>query len=102
LYFFFPAEDGIRDKLVTGVQTCALPICEAARSLHARGWIARTERAPEAQAQAPRVRAAGPALLPEQSAAVEAVTASLGRFGAFEIGRASCRERVEVRGGAVS
>jgi len=28
LYFFFsfPAEDGIRDKLVTGVQTCALPI----------------------------------------------------------------------------
>src|SRR5205823_9917740 len=22
----FPAEDGIRDKLVTGVQTCALPI----------------------------------------------------------------------------
>src|SRR5207248_2408141 len=56
---------------------------EAARSLLARGWIARTERAPEAQAQAPRVRAAGPALLPEQSAAVEAVTASLGRFGAF-------------------
>src|SRR2546425_6857756 len=27
LFFFFQAEDGIRDKLVTGVQTCALPIC---------------------------------------------------------------------------
>src|SRR5687767_9194414 len=26
LCFFFQAEDGIRDKLVTGVQTCALPI----------------------------------------------------------------------------
>src|SRR5205823_12109191 len=26
LFFFFQAEDGIRDKLVTGVQTCALPI----------------------------------------------------------------------------
>src|SRR5687767_9481952 len=26
LRFFFQAEDGIRDKLVTGVQTCALPI----------------------------------------------------------------------------
>src|ERR1041384_4112907 len=26
LVFFFQAEDGIRDKLVTGVQTCALPI----------------------------------------------------------------------------
>ena len=25
--FFFQAEDGIRDRLVTGVQTCALPIC---------------------------------------------------------------------------
>src|SRR5229473_1636904 len=26
-FFFFQAEDGIRYKLVTGVQTCALPIC---------------------------------------------------------------------------
>src|SRR5438105_13574260 len=25
-FFFFQAEDGIRDPLVTGVQTCALPI----------------------------------------------------------------------------
>src|SRR2546421_7432177 len=27
LIFFFQAEDGIRDLIVTGVQTCALPIC---------------------------------------------------------------------------
>src|SRR5208337_5638191 len=27
--FFFQAEDGIRDTSVTGVQTCALPICAA-------------------------------------------------------------------------
>ena len=26
LFFFFQAEDGIRDTSVTGVQTCALPI----------------------------------------------------------------------------
>src|SRR5699024_12020654 len=26
LFFFFQAEDGIRDRNVTGVQTCALPI----------------------------------------------------------------------------
>src|SRR5256885_5276737 len=26
--FFFQAEDGIRDYKVTGVQTCALPICQ--------------------------------------------------------------------------
>src|SRR5205823_8217000 len=30
--FFFQAEDGIRDKLVTGVQTCALPILAAGLS----------------------------------------------------------------------
>src|SRR5262249_59548729 len=28
-FFFFQAEDGIRDWSVTGVQTCALPILEA-------------------------------------------------------------------------
>src|SRR5216683_6954610 len=28
-FFFFQAEDGIRDLIVTGVQTCALPISSA-------------------------------------------------------------------------
>src|SRR2546425_2962070 len=32
-FFFFQAEDGIRDKLVTGVQTCALPIFQLRRPL---------------------------------------------------------------------
>src|SRR3989475_6721467 len=32
-FFFFQAEDGIRDLTVTGVQTCALPICEIARAV---------------------------------------------------------------------
>src|SRR5205823_8282852 len=36
IFFFFQAEDGIRDKLVTGVQTCALPI-SLLRQLAARG-----------------------------------------------------------------
>src|SRR3712207_6870453 len=31
LFFFFQAEDGIRDIGVTGVQTCALPILVALR-----------------------------------------------------------------------
>src|SRR3989441_10677784 len=36
-FFFFQAEDGIRDKLVTGVQTCALPILlQATRSAEGR------------------------------------------------------------------
>src|SRR6266436_2464832 len=37
LFFFFQAEDGIRDVAVTGVQTCALPISE--RSGGRRGHI---------------------------------------------------------------
>src|SRR5687767_15317294 len=48
-FFFFQAEDGIRDKLVTGVHTCALPISRRSaaavdrvhRQLHARESRAR-------------------------------------------------------------
>src|SRR5438270_13297654 len=36
--FFFQAEDGIRDLTVTGVQTCALPICSRSTT----GWCATT------------------------------------------------------------
>src|ERR671923_931122 len=41
LVFFFQAEDGIRDDLVTGVQTCALPICHYRRNPRGGGtdWI---------------------------------------------------------------
>src|SRR5699024_423039 len=34
-FFFFQAEDGIRDRNVTGVQTCALPICSGKPRLQA-------------------------------------------------------------------
>src|SRR2546425_8076205 len=44
LFFFFQAEDGIRDKLVTGVQTCALPISGA------------QDRGPAGAAARPRTR----------------------------------------------
>src|SRR5258708_24763419 len=36
VFFFFQAEDGIRDDLVTGVQTCALPISLASFSRFAK------------------------------------------------------------------
>src|SRR5437762_7635069 len=32
-FFFFQAEDGIRDTSVTGVQTCALPILNSRRQI---------------------------------------------------------------------
>src|SRR2546430_9215489 len=35
-FFFFQAEDGIRDLTVTGVQTCALPICWVHKGLRTR------------------------------------------------------------------
>src|SRR5207249_7668311 len=37
LYFFFQAEDGIRDRNVTGVQTCALPISDRRGEAHQSG-----------------------------------------------------------------
>src|SRR5256884_5824007 len=44
VFFFFQAEDGIRDVAVTGVQTCALPISlglETDGSLEQRGEFQR-------------------------------------------------------------
>src|SRR5206468_10201038 len=46
LFFFFQAEDGIRDLIVTGVQTCALPISE-------NGLFIATIRACQTSATAP-------------------------------------------------
>src|SRR2546429_1373750 len=52
VFFFFQAEDGIRDVAVTGVQTCALPIFVLASAGNPR-WIAadllaQAEHAPDA------------------------------------------------------
>src|SRR2546421_8750292 len=65
LVFFFQAEDGIRDLIVTGVQTCALPICtrvpdpyrwlEEPDAPETRAWIEAENRVTESYlAQIPR------------------------------------------------
>src|SRR5207247_3244214 len=81
--FFFQAEDGIRDPLVTGVQTCALPIWQVAHRRHAvmasPSCLRRNNRA-----RCTRVFTLG-RLRPRTSAI----------SGFDKIGRASCRERVE-------
>src|SRR5688572_33083441 len=46
LVFFFQAEDGIRDLTVTGVQTCALPICSAPGSTVHCSSTAESTRSP--------------------------------------------------------
>src|SRR5690625_6861349 len=70
--FFFQAEDGIRDGHVTGVQTCALPICSAlerattdspavrpASTVRASASITSSSApAAAAAARAPRIRSA--------------------------------------------
>src|SRR5882757_1571502 len=45
--FFFRAEDGIRDIGVTGVQTCALPICRAALRARQKIVLTRAVTAPD-------------------------------------------------------
>src|SRR5437762_8844730 len=90
-FFFFQAEDGIRDTSVTGVQTCALPISELprARDLVAEPHTARAEDAPlrvQHDVRAERHGLRFVHLLVPHPRVVEAVL--------HEIGRASCRERV--------
>src|SRR5690606_40893570 len=96
-YFFFQAEDGIRDFHVTGVQTCALPIFEAAdQSTDApapAGKLLAHERQRPLLARVRRMRRGAPersfAIRRSRSASAEAMSAS-------QIGRASCRERMET------
>src|SRR5256885_7846743 len=87
-FFFFQAEDGIRDYKVTGVQTCALPIYlqgDGARDDHE---VALPRRAPGDHAEAVPV-VAGPARRHHLYGAAREAE----RHGP-QIGRASCRERV--------
>src|SRR5437868_9484985 len=76
-FFFFQAEDGIRDRNVTGVQTCALPISAAIDPrLGDRPVEEATRRTDEGQA--------------------------LEVLAIAQIGRASCRERLSNSVGAES
>src|SRR2546429_2826950 len=87
-FFFFQAEDGIRDVAVTGVQTCALPICVAEPY---RARESATRRARRGPRQRRRELRRCPRVLPEAARADRPEgPVPLGR----QIGRASCRERV--------
>src|SRR3989475_7878553 len=90
-FFFFQAEDGIRDLTVTGVQTCALPISLA--DLVVNGVQVTTfgdaTVAPNTRITLPGV---GYVVLNEQLPTGDGVHAS--GLTVNQIGRASCRERV--------
>src|SRR5690606_39433323 len=90
-FFFFQAEDGIRDFHVTGVQTCALPICRPFRRAPSE-WPSSAHsgstRAGSSPSAASRVR--------------ECASRSAACRSRRQIGRASCRDRVTVSSGAPS
>src|SRR5437660_12248312 len=89
-FFFFQAEDGIRDGHVTGVQTCALPIFDCAIGRPAAYRAARVhEREQRDKQQADQLRS-------RERERVAAETNRLYEVIRFQIGRASCRERVEI------
>src|SRR3712207_7838409 len=97
LFFFFQAEDGIRDIGVTGVQTCALPICQKYAYYAAMGAAAVVLGASGyAGGEVLRLLSRHPAITP----VVAAAGSSAGKTVA-EIGRASWRERGEVSVGGV-
>src|SRR5207244_11660197 len=81
--FFYQAEAGIRDDLVTGVQTCALP----SAFKNTAGSTKVSRRAPELASDGQVLPSAWN--IPEQL-----------KMSPVEIGRASCREKVATWGGA--
>src|SRR5256885_84276 len=88
-FFFFQAEDGIRDYKVTGVQTCALPIWP--RVLPRDEDLRRAADVLNAGKRIAVLAGAGALHATDELIAV----AERLRCGiAKEIGRASCRERV--------
>src|SRR2546430_7601938 len=92
LPFFFQAEDGIRDLTVTGVQTCALPICRERAQYTA-------SRVAAVCASASRFIQATVSTRPlSASCATAAISPSpfhgTSSSQSLKIGRASCRERV--------
>src|SRR2546421_9311183 len=89
-FFFFQAEDGIRDLIVTGVQTCALPIWAREAGAH-RGWPERGARGVIATGPARPARTVGGRSEVRVASLQDALPHA---FRWKKIGRASCRERV--------
>src|SRR5690606_40088465 len=117
VFYFFQAEDGIRDFHVTGVQTCALPILGdialpvpqlaafvvavivafGTRYLMEKTDFGRAVRALSQDRDVARAFGIDPHRVAMRLAGLAAAFAAIA--GVFiEIGRASCRERGRVRG----
>src|SRR5690606_39356141 len=93
LFFFFQAEDGIRDFHVTGVQTCALPILATFNVGHFNQGVAGCleVRGEAVYGKEGKQRYAQMEMLAWRD--------WISRQSLDKIGRASCREGVWVAGG---
>src|SRR5207245_8335191 len=93
-FFFFQAEDGIRDATVTGVQTCALPILSLNHPCRSHVSICQPGKRRDARL--------ADSIGDEDFAALGVVRDGVGVaesarvLAGREIGRASCRERGEM------
>src|SRR5699024_11902418 len=89
--FFCQAEDGIRDRNVTGVQTCALPIC--CNGKKGQDLVIRVPRGTIIR------ECEGGVVMADMSSDEPFIAAKGGKGGwGNQIGRASCRERVGAYG----
>src|SRR5205823_11650026 len=100
LLFVFQAEDGIRDKLVTGVQTCALPILnvDLGAMFHTPSGLYYEDMAigtGDPARRGSRVTVQYIGWLPDGTMFDRSDPNA-------QIGRASCRERVWIREAAVA
>src|SRR5699024_11317733 len=86
VFFFFQAEDGIRDRNVTGVQTCALPIFGLVTAFDIKADVLVSLALIASVAIGEDFAAGEVAFIMQLGGLLEELT---------EIGRASCRERVE-------
>src|SRR5207247_7419905 len=97
ILFFFQAEDGIRDPLVTGVQTCALPISDPPLVVY---------DSPTAGLDPITANTIMELIAKERDVQNTANLIVTQRYqdgqlmANFQIGRASCRERVEMSAGS--
>src|SRR5439155_11695749 len=97
-FFFFQAEDGIRDGHVTGVQTCALPIYDVTVITGRLGGNALEVDREAERAFGYRTVRLGRSLPMISNGSIARWSFGVGLKARLEIGRASCRERVWISG----
>src|SRR5256885_7371277 len=92
--FFFQAEDGIRDYKVTGVQTCALPICQHVGH-QLVGVVAPVGAQVDDQARDPGLGGGGQGALP----AVELAGGAVGKAVEGDVGQVAALGAAQQEGG---